>query len=124
MMIRLEFSAADPRRIFSAPAAAFRFGPDGVTADPGGHQVARFSGRMWEIDGRHFTRCECRGPARVQLEDTDGQLTEPLGPFDALALYGGSLYHKGALLARFDEAGRVWHAVQSKAVYTAIVIRV
>lgn len=107
----------------AGPAAEFRFDAHGVTAHPGGRTVAQFSGRMWQLDGRHFTRCECRDPARVRFEDTQGRLTDPVGPFSTLDFYGGSLYAGKTLLARFDERRQLWHSVQHNADYPAIVIR-
>jgi len=119
-MIRLHFSIAGPREVAADPAVAFRFDAHGVTASPGGRNVAQFSGRMWQIGGQHFTRCECRDPARVQFEDAEGRLSDPLGPFSSLAFYGGSLYAGKSLLARFDEGRQAWYALQTKADYTAI----
>ncbi len=121
-MIRLQFSSAHPRQIMAGPLAEIRFDAFGVTGRPGGHTVAQFSNRMWQVGGRHFTRCECREPARVRFEDTRGRLTDPLGPFSSVHLYGGSLYVEKMLLARFDERRQIWHVPQDKADYAAIVV--
>ncbi len=112
-----------PKRVVAGPAAEFRFDAHGVTANPGARTVAQFSGRMWQVGNRHFTRCECLEPARVQFEDTAGGRTDPLGPFSSLTLYGGSLYAGKTLLARFDARRQTWHAVQPKADYAAIVVQ-
>lgn len=122
-MIRIQFSSAHPRQITAGPAAEFRFDAVGVTARPGDRAVAQFSNRMWQVDGHHFTRCESRESARVQFEDMQGHLTDPLGPFGSLHLYGGSLYAGKMLLARFDERRQIWQASQRKVDYVAIVVR-
>ena len=119
-MIRLHFSIAGPREITAGPAAAFRFDAHGVTASPGGREIAKFSDRMWQVGGQHFTRCECRAPARVQFEDSDGRLGALFGPFGSLAFYGGSLYAGKTLLARYDDGQQSWYAVQTKADHWAI----
>lgn len=121
-MIRLRFSIAGPRQVMTAPAASFRFSARDITALPGQRPVAQFASRMWQVDGRHFTRCECREAARVQFEDAQGQLTDPIGPFNAIDLYGGSLYADKTLLARFDEGRQAWETMQPKADYVAIVV--
>ncbi|HEX7012279.1 MAG TPA: hypothetical protein VF161_06025 [Steroidobacteraceae bacterium] len=121
-MIHLRFSIAGPRQIMTAPAASFRFSAREITALPGQRPVARFSSRMWQVDGRYFTRCECREPARVQFEDAEGHLTDPVGPFNTVDLYGGSLYADKTLLARFDEARQVWGTLQPQADFVAIIV--
>ncbi|HLT90713.1 MAG TPA: hypothetical protein VKZ85_07190 [Woeseiaceae bacterium] len=121
-MLHLEFTIVGPRFFVPEPAAAFRFDTAGVTALPGRRPVAQFSGRMWKINGQFFSSCRCREPARVQFEDDEGNLADPVGPLESLALYGGSLYAGKTLLARFDEGRRVWHRASPEADYAAIVI--
>ncbi|HEX7115359.1 MAG TPA: hypothetical protein VF193_09515 [Steroidobacter sp.] len=58
----------------------------------------------------------------MQFEDAEGHLTDPVGPFNIIDFYGGSLYADKALLARFDEARQVWGTLQPKADFVAIIV--
>lgn len=121
-MVHLHFDGRSPSySLVLGPAPWFRISGNFIRQGPDGTVVATYRHHQWELQGRHFTRWDCKQPSVIHFEDAAGGPTERFGPFQTLYAADGVLYADDELFAKFIEESQLWHCYATENFWPALV---
>ena len=121
-MIKLLFEDG-PHKVELGPAPWFRIAGNFIRQGPHGSISGTFRMHHWEVNGHHFARYDCKTPALVHFEDTQGGHCEDFGPFSFLYAQDGVMHAEKDLFAKFIEETQMWHAFATETFWPILVIK-
>ena len=123
-MIHLHFNGSSPAyAVTLGPAPWFRIAGNFIRQGPHGAIAATYRHHQWEVQGRHFTRSDCKDRAVIHFEDAAGGPTEDYGPFDTFHAADGVMYADGKLFAKFIEESQLWHCYPTENFWPVMVVK-
>jgi hypothetical protein len=104
------------------PAEGFRVAGNFLRQLPGEHVVGQYARRQWHVNGRHFSRYDCRDSCRVYFLDAGGARSETFGPFEMLFVADGTMYAGDQLFAKFIDETLLWHSFELENYWPSLII--
>lgn len=103
------------------PAPSYRIDRRVLYTSDGSTVFGRYAQHYWEVQGHHYTRCDCDKAASVRFEGPNGAAQE-FGPFDQVSIVDGAIRADGRLLATFSDDTESWHCTATNSDWPIVVI--
>ncbi|MGE0161033.1 MAG: hypothetical protein AB7T31_16670 [Gemmatimonadales bacterium] len=121
-MVHIHFDGRSPTSsLVLGPAPWFRIAGNFIRQGPEGTPVAIYRSHQWDVQGRYFTRWDCKEPGLIHFEDVAGGRTEYFGPFGRFHAADGVLYADDELFAKFIEEAQLWHCYATENFWPVLV---
>lgn len=84
--------------------------------------VAHYRNYHWVVGDKHHSSYECAAPVSMLFEDALGGRSEVYGPFETARAADGAMYCDGELFTRFNDESLLWHAIETRTHWPALII--
>ena len=123
-MIHLLFGGiSGVHSVVLGPAPSFTIDGNFIRQGPYGNIVATYRNHVWQAEGQHFVRYDCKERILVHFENTAREKSEDFGPFGEFWVADGVMYAEAKLFAKHIEETQLWHCYTTDTRWPLLVIK-